>query len=112
MNKLQRQQSWSEYLDAEKKNKLFVRYVFTQDFKELEEFAVSFLLVKNDEDYSEIIRYDCSIDEEVHVHKFFHNPPLKKYLQKDKSFTTLMELSEDIRKNWRPYLLHYSEKEP
>ena len=109
MVKSQRQQSWSEYLDSEKRNKLFVRYVFAPDYKSIAEFAVSYLIIENDDTYSEILRYDCSEAESVHVHKFFCHPPLKKYLDKEKSFETLMEFADEIRKNWRIFLVQFSE---
>lgn len=72
MVKKDRQQSWSEYLDEKKENKLFVRYVFSPDFKEVEEFAVIYLTTIDEENY-EVIRYDCCKTETVNVHQFFTN---------------------------------------
>lgn len=97
-----RQQSWSEYLDKEKENKLFVRYVFSPDFLSVEEFAVIYLTVTGEE-AKEVVRYDCCREEPVNVHKFFRKPPAKRYLTRDKSFDTVHEFMEDIRKNWRLY---------
>ncbi len=39
----ERQHSFSKYLDKAEKNKLFVRFVFSPDFSEVEEFAVVYL---------------------------------------------------------------------
>lgn len=105
----ERQQSWSEYLDKKKENKLFVRFVFTPDFKEVEEFAVTYLTTINEKN-QEIVRYDCSKEEAVNVHHFFHKPPQKKYLNREKSFETLEDFIEDIRKNWRIYKSRFFEK--
>lgn len=105
----ERQQSWSEYLDKEKENKLFIRFVFTPDFKQVEEFAVIYLTLL-DEKEEEIIRYDCSRREAVHVHKFFQKPLKKTHLSRDKNFDTLQEFIKDIRENWMIYRAKFFEK--
>ncbi|MFH1256849.1 MAG: hypothetical protein V1494_06185 [Candidatus Diapherotrites archaeon] len=104
-----RQQSWSEYLDKEKENKLFVRFVFSPDFKEVEEFAVIYLTTVGDE-ICEVIRFDCSEREAVNVHQFFHKPPKKIYLKREKCYETLEEFMEDIRKKWAVYRSKFLEK--
>lgn len=105
----ERQQSWSEYLDKKKENKLFVRFVFTPNFKEVEEFAVIYLTII-DEKNQEVVRYDCSKKEAVNIHQFFHKPPKKRYLNRKKSFETLEEFIEDIKKNWEIYKSRFFEK--
>lgn len=105
----ERQQSWSEYFDQGKKNKLFVRFVFTSDFKEVEEFAVVYLIILEEKE-EEVIRYDCSEREATNVHKFFHKKAQKRYLNREKSFDTLKEFIEDIRKNWVIYRSKFFEK--
>ncbi|PIU21041.1 MAG: hypothetical protein COT15_04410 [Candidatus Diapherotrites archaeon CG08_land_8_20_14_0_20_34_12] len=104
-----RQESWSEYLDKEMKNKLFVRFVFDPNFKEVEEFAVIYLMIIDNKP-CEVIRYDCNKNEAVNVHYFYHKNPEKRYLDKEKSFSTLEEFIEDIKKNWRNYQIKYFEK--
>ncbi len=104
-----RQQSWSEYLDSEKENKLFVRFVFSADFKEVEEFAVIYLTTIDGETF-EVIRFDCSKHETLNVHQFFFKRPEKRYLNREKNFTTLQEFIENIRKNWRVYRTKFLEK--
>src|SRR3989344_5185137 len=95
-----RQQSWSEYLDRERENKLFVRFVFSSDFREVEEFAVVYLTAVDGKSY-EVMRYDCTKYEAVNVHQFFHKQAEKKYLKREKTFETLEEFIADVRKNWR-----------
>jgi hypothetical protein len=104
-----RQQSWSEYLDSEKENKLFVRFVFSPDFKEVEEFAVIYLTTIEGETF-EVIRFDCSGRETVNVHQFFSRQPEKHYLNREKNFATLQEFIENIRKNWHIYKAKFLEK--
>ena len=99
-----RKESWNEFLDEE--DVMFTRLVCTEDFKKIEEFAVVYYAIRNDVTY-EIIRYDCSKDEEVNVHQFFKKPAVKRYLNKDKSWDTLYEAIMDIRRNWRIYRSEY-----
>ena len=109
MDKKERQQSWSEFLDKEKKNLLLVRYVFDQSFREVEEFAVIYLTILEEKPV-EVVRYDCSSKETAHIHTFYSKPPEKKYLKKEKSFETLEEFISSIKKNWRQYRVKFLEK--
>lgn len=104
-----RQQSWSEYLDSEKENKLFVRFVFSADFKEVEEFAVIYLTTIEEETF-EVICFDCSEHETVNAHQFFSKHSEKRYLNRERNFDTLQEFIENIRKNWRTYRAQFMEK--
>lgn len=103
------QEKFIQNLDALKQDKLFVRYVFSPDFAGVEEFAVSYWTII-DEKIFEVIQYDCSKGEDVNVHRFFSKKLKKRYLDKEKSFDTLMELVEDIEANWRIYRLKFMEK--
>lgn len=104
-----RQQSWISYLDKEKENVLLARYVFTSDFKEIEEFAVIYLSNIGGK-LVEIARYDCSQREAVNVHKFYCEPPKKIFLNKQKSFETMAGFIEDVEKNWQIFLSRFLEK--
>lgn len=105
----ERQRSDSWYLDKEKENKLFFRFVFTPDGKGLEEFSVSYCTII-DEKPREIVRYDCSARETVHIHQFFHKPPKKRKLGKEISYETMQGFIDIIEKNWRQYLVKFKEK--
>ncbi|HLD58770.1 MAG TPA: hypothetical protein VI977_03975 [archaeon] len=104
-----RQRSYSWYLDKEKKNKVFIRFVFTSDGKSLEEFSVSYCLII-DEKPREILRYDCSAREKAHMHQFFRNHHEKKNLDKEISYDTMQEFVDNIEKKWRQYLTKFKEK--
>ena len=104
-----RQRSDSWYLDEKKENKIFFRFVFTPDGDGLEEFAVSYWTMI-DEKPCEIVRYDCSARETVHIHQFFHKPPKKRILDKEISYDTMQEFIKIIEKNWRQYLIKFREK--
>jgi len=101
-----REHTFSEYLDEEMQNKLFVKFVFSEDFREIEAFAVSLISII-EEKPREIIRFDASIRENANVHKFYNKPPIKQYLNKQKSFETLEEFIKNIRKKWLEYRLKY-----
>ncbi len=104
-----RQRSFSWYLDKEKENKVFVRFVFAPDGKALEEFSVSYCVMM-DEKLQEIVRYDCSERETVHLHQFFCKPAKKRKPDKEKSYETMQEFVDIIEKNWRQYLIAFKEK--
>lgn len=103
-----REQSFSEYLDKEMNNKLFVKFVFSDDFKEVEAFAVSQISIIGEKPV-EIIRFDATAKEKTNVHKFYLKPPEKQYLNKEKNFETLEEFMKRIKNNWRMYRSRYEE---
>lgn len=105
----ERLESLSYFLDKEEENKLFIRYVFSPNFKGIEEFAVVYCIV-DDDNVFEVLRYDCSKREAVNVHQFFHKKPKKRFLDKEKSFDTMLVFVKDIEKNWRDYRLKFLEK--
>jgi hypothetical protein len=104
----ERQRSCSWFLDGKKENKLFVRFVFTSDGKGIEEFSVSYCTIMDD-GLHEIVRYDCSEKETVHIHQFFRKASVKRSLDKEKSYETMQELIDLIEKNWRQYLVKFRE---
>src|SRR3989344_940535 len=104
----ERQQSWSEFLDSKRENILFVRFVFSQDFKSVEEFAVIYVSIMDDKT-RQILRYDCSVFEGVHVHQFYKKPLAKKYLKMEKSFDAIEELVRTVREKWAVFLSEFKE---
>ncbi len=62
------EQSFSEYLGKGMENKLFVKFVYTRDFKGLAAFAVSQISIINGKP-REIIRFDASEKEQTNVHR-------------------------------------------
>jgi len=109
MRREEREHSWSEFLDTEGNNILLVKFLFPKDFSGVEEFTVIYLIAIGEE-IKEIVKYDCSEKEAVHVHKLFGGKKEKKHLEKEKSFDTLEEFVQDIRKNWRLYRARYLEE--
>jgi len=105
----ERQKTFNWFLDKEEQNKLLVRFVYSPDGKSLESFAIIYCALI-DGKIRQIVRYDCSEREEVHLHQFFRKPAVKRHLSKEKTFDTMKEFVALIEKNWRQYLLSYKEK--
>ena len=103
-----REQSFSEYLDKGMDNKLFVKFIFSKDYKEIEAFAVSQISIIAEKPV-EVIRFDATAREKANVHKFYLKPPEKQYLNNEKSFETLEEFIKRIKNNWRMYRSKYKE---
>jgi len=106
-----REHSWSEFLDREGQNTLFVKYLFSEDFKGVQEFAVIYLIAISGK-INEVVKYDCSEKEATHVHRFYKGKKEKRYLEREKSFETLKEFVQDIRGNWRLYRAKFLEGMP
>lgn len=105
----ERQLSNSWHLDKEKKNKIFIRFVFSPDGQNIEEFSVSYCLMVGEKP-QEIVRYDCSAREKLHIHKFFQKQYEKQIIDKEMTYDTMQELVENIEKNWIQYLTKFKEK--
>jgi len=104
-----RQRTFSEFLDEERLNKLFVRLVFTSK-GEIQEFAVIYLIIIDDKPV-EVVKYDCSDREAVHVHHVFKKRrKRKRQLDREKNYDTILEFMENIQKNWRDYRQKFLEK--
>lgn len=105
----ERKRDYNWFLDKSQENIIFIRFVFAADGKSLEEFSISYCAFF-EEQPTEIIRYDCSKREEVHIHQFYRKPVEKRIVDKSKSFETMDELVKNIQKNWRLYRLKFLEK--
>ncbi len=104
----EREFTFSEYLDKEQKNKLFVRFVYSEDFSKIDAFVVSQMAIMGEKP-TEIIRFDASLKETTNVHRFYRKPPTKNYLNKEKTMDTLEDFIRDIMENWHDYRLKYKE---
>lgn len=102
-------QGWSEFLDDKKEVTLIINYAYSENSDEIEEFAI-ILLTIIEEKPVEIVRFDASNREPPNVHRFYKNPPEKTYLNKPKSFQTMVELIEYVKKNWRRLKIEFMEK--
>jgi len=109
MKKKLSEYTWSQFLDKNKKFKIYSRYILNDKFTNITEFAIILIYVKEKEIF-EILRYDGSLKEWVNVHKFYLGTNEKVYLIKPVSWETLEHFIQDIQKNWRIYFSKYKEK--
>ena len=94
---------FSEFLDIERKNSLFIKFTLSEDGKELMEFVVSHLHTIGSKQ-REIIRFDCSSNERLHAHRFYLKGGQKQHLNIEISYDALDQCKESIRANWHVYL--------
>ena len=99
---------FTEYLDKEKENILFVKFVLSKDSEGPEEFVVSQIATIKGQ-MQEIIRFDCSAKERMNVHRFYTMPPEKQYLDMGINYETLELAKAGIRQNWHVYRMKYFE---
>jgi len=102
------ERSFTEPLDRKNANTIICRFVLSEDYARLEAFSIP-LLCMIATNRTEIIRFDCSSREKINVHRLYARPPTKQYLAGEKTFETLEEFAENIRRNWNRYLLSYME---
>jgi|GEM_PF-4075472 len=95
------------FLDFEKKNKLFVKFKYMGNSPELEEFVLIYLTQKEDF-FVEVIKYDFSQKEKLHMHHY--KEPKKIYLNEVPNIETLARLYEFLSANWRILLVKYEER--
>lgn len=94
--------SISYFLDSKKEYKLFLRFIYSEDFLSVDEFSISLVFLEF-EKYYEIVRYDCSRGEALHAHYFHNSPPKKVYLADDVSIETMRKYALDIEENFGDY---------
>lgn len=98
--------SASYFLDPKKEYKLFLRFVYSEDFSGVDEFAISLVFLEL-EKYYEIVRCDCARDEALHVHYFYNSPPKKVYLADEVSIDTMKRFALEIENNLEDYAKKY-----
>lgn len=99
---------FSEFLDEEKENFIFVKIMFSENHSKIIELVIIYSTPINEKPV-EIIKYDVSRKESLNVHYHYQKPPKKLFLNKEVNFETVEEIIDLIRKNWRKMLMKYDE---
>lgn len=100
---------WNEPLGGSKEDALFVRVIFVPESRKILVFAIiQAVLIENK--YVEIVRFDYSQNENLHVHKFYTKNNEKIYLDYEIDFSLIEMLAEQIRVDWRKNKLKFGEK--
>ncbi|MFA6269215.1 MAG: hypothetical protein WC652_05335 [archaeon] len=101
------EKQWFElYLDLVEENKLLFTYTFLDDYVGLEEFVIIYL-TKVDDKFVEVVKYDFSEKEKLHVHYFYPKNPRKVFLDLEVNVGLLMQLEVELTQNWRKHLLKF-----
>ncbi|MDD4082610.1 MAG: hypothetical protein PHD05_04445 [Sphaerochaetaceae bacterium] len=95
------------FLDSHEENKIFMRFSTKEDSSEVTDFVlIYFTLIDNV--FLEVVKYDFSLREKLHVHYYFSKR--KVYLDEDVNFESMAKFSEHLMYNWQNYLLKFINK--
>ena len=96
-------------LDASEKNKIYIKYAYSADFLSIDEFVLIYL-TSVDGVFKEVVKYDYSQKEPLHVHYYFEKNARKEYLDLLPTIDTIINLHDKICSNWQKYLLKSKEQ--
>jgi hypothetical protein len=95
------------FLDSKKENVLFVKFKYKPNSAELEEFVlIYFTMIENK--LIEVIKYDFSQREKLHVH--LTDGKTKQFLDEEPNIETLINLKNYLALNWAKFLLKFRER--
>ena len=97
------------FLDPKQENKLFIKFVYLDDFLGLKEFVISYQTLI-DEKFVEIVRYDSSLKENLHIHESFPLKTKKLFLGGEPDMELLVKTKDYLVKNWHKYLIKFKER--
>jgi hypothetical protein len=96
------------FLDSKKENQLFIKFEYSADF--LVNAFVIIYLTKVNGVFEEVVKYDYSKRETLHVHYFFKKHSRKEYLGLPPTIDTLFELKIKLTENWQKYLIKFNKE--
>ena len=89
---------WSSFLNNKQEDMLIVKYLISEDGKELIEFVVIYTTLV-DKTPKEVVKYDFSKKEALHSHYNYQKNQKKVFINKEVSIETIMEIVEYVEKN-------------
>jgi len=96
------------FIDYKNENQIFIRFEYNSDFS-MKAFVIVYL-TKINEVFKEVVKYDYSQREQLHVHYFFKKHPRKEYLNLPPTIDTLFELKNRLELKWQKYLIKFNEE--
>ncbi|MBT4192309.1 MAG: hypothetical protein HOE11_03290 [Candidatus Diapherotrites archaeon] len=99
--------AWNEKLSKE--DVLLIKLIGSYATQKIFDFVVLYYTIESGH-HKEIIKFDGSLKEHIHVHKYYLPRKQKQYLDKAFSFATIEEFKLDIEKNWIKYKLKFKQK--
>ena len=100
---------WKEPLGNLEEDFLFVRFNFIPESGKILVFAIIQTTIIAGE-FVEVIRFDYSQNEGLHVHKFYTKNGDKCYLGEVVDFSMIEKLVGQVQENWRKYKLAFLNK--
>lgn len=84
--------------------------LFSSEKKIILEFVIILFLLKNNKKI-EVMKYDYSQKEKLHVHKNYLKKPRKEYIVSEVTIDFVKSLKRDIELNWEKYVHLFNQKE-
>lgn len=84
--------------------------LFSSEKRIILEFVIILFLIKNNEKL-EVLKYDFSQKEKLHVHKNYLKKPRKEYIISEPTVDFVKSLKREIELNWEKYIHLYKQKE-
>jgi hypothetical protein len=108
------EQQWNEYLGEDGDDTIFYKYKFSPNRNKVVEFVIIYFTLVDGKSY-EVVKYDFSEREALHVHSYYKKPPTKKYLEQkhdaspSETFEEMFKYAEEIKKNWHKMKIKFLE---
>ena len=103
-------QSIEVALDVEKNNKLLINFVYSENYCDIVEFVIIYL-TKIEERFVEVVKYDFSRKEKLHVHYFYPKHSRKVFLDAEPNIDFIMGVKDDFVSNWHKHLIRFNNKD-
>ena len=100
---------FSYFVDEGTGTAISVRFILSQDGKNVIEFVIRLTTLVDDEPKN-IVMYDVSERETLNVHKYYQKPIEKHYINLEKSIETMNYIMDYLERNWSRLLLEFREK--
>jgi hypothetical protein len=77
---------------------------------DIEEFVIILFLIRNNIKL-EVLKYDYSQKELLHVHKYYSKKVVKEYLYDEANIEFVINLKNQVRMNFKKYINFYKQKD-
>lgn len=95
-------------LSDDAQNKLLIIFSYSEGYKTFEEFVLVYLTKVGDK-YVEVIKYDCSRREPLHVHRYYGRNLDKLFIDLPCSIDSLIELKDKLLLEWHKHLIKFQD---
>ncbi len=96
------------FLDGGMENEVYIKFEYSAEF--IVNAFVIIYLTKVNEVFEEVIKYDYSQKETLHVHYYSKKHSRKEYLDFPPTIDTVFELKNNLEANWQKYLIKFNDE--